>query len=195
MTTKKSAAAALILFALFSAYVPKTLHAEVISSPVIKVGGYHSLLSVPVIRDYPMYMAVPSVGLYAPIQNVGINAKGEMDVPSGKTNNIGWYKYGASPGEQGSAVLDAHVFAAFSKLQYVGPNADVYISMASGKILHFVVSSSTVYPLKGLSSNILFANDGIERMNLVTCAGNLTADRSTYDHRLVVYTTLVETIS
>ena len=139
----------------------------------------------------PARLVIPSLGMDAPIEGVGLNAKGQMAVPSGSSNNVGWYKYGTIPGQVGSAVLDAHVFAAFSKLKNVQPGADVYVITADQRTLHFVVGSKKTFALSHLSSNQLFRPTPSRDLNLITCAGSLTADHSTYDHRLIVYTTLV----
>jgi sortase (surface protein transpeptidase) len=140
----------------------------------------------------PVRLVIPSIGLNARIKGVGANAKGAMVVPSGASKSVGWYKNGVVPGQTGSAVIDAHVFAAFSKLKYLKSGADVYVTMTDGATLHFVVSDAQTYALAALSSKQqLFRPTQSADLNLITCAGSLTKDRSTYDHRLVVYTTLV----
>src|SRR4051812_40469377 len=58
--------------------------------------------------DYPVRLSLPAIGLSDAIIKVGLNAEGEMAVPSGNSSNVGWYKDGTLPGEVGSAVLDAH---------------------------------------------------------------------------------------
>ncbi len=139
----------------------------------------------------PVRVSIPSISLNSPVVGVGQNEKGEMDVPGGKTNNVGWYKYGTVPGNPGSAVLDAHVFAAFSELKYVKKGSDIYVTTADGMKLHFVVSHVQTYALSDLSPETLFAPSGERLLNLITCAGSPTADGSTYTHRLVVYTKFV----
>lgn len=140
----------------------------------------------------PARLVIPSIGLDASIESMGINTEGEIDVPSGTTNSVGWYKYGAKPGQKGAAILDAHVFAAFEKLQYVQAGADMYIITSDNAMLHFVVVKKITYALSQITSEHLFASLAEHSMNLITCAGSLTPDRSTYDSRLVVYTTLMQ---
>ncbi|MBI2474722.1 MAG: class F sortase [Candidatus Taylorbacteria bacterium] len=140
----------------------------------------------------PAELIIPSIGLHSPVVDVGINDKGEMDVPTGTTNNVGWYMYGTIPGELGSAVLDAHVFAAFKNLKDVKVGDSVFVISKAKKLLHFVVEEATVYDLADVPSQKLFnRRDGI-RLNLITCAGELTEDGSTYNKRLIVYARLVE---
>jgi sortase A len=144
-----------------------------------------------VANDYPVWIIAPSISLSSPIQGVGINSKGEMDVPSGKSNNVGWYKHGVMPGSSGTAVLDAHVFAAFKNLSKIKPGNYIYVYMSSGNLLSFRVTNAQTYSLNKLSSSTLFANTTSRQINLITCAGELTRDKSTYTHRLIVSAKLV----
>ena len=77
--------------------------------------------------QYPERLLVPSLDLNVAIQPVGQNSKGEMDVPSGSSSNVGWYKYGTMPGNVGSAVLDAHVFAVFKDLRYLKIGSSIFV--------------------------------------------------------------------
>lgn len=137
-------------------------------------------------------LVIPSIDLDALIIDVGINEKGEMDVPSGKGSDVGWYKFGTKPGEVGSAVIDAHVYAAFARLREVKEGDDIYV-VSKEQTLHFKAHVRVVYPLSDVPRDLLFERSDARRLNLITCAGELTEDRSTYDHRLIVYAVLVET--
>jgi len=141
-------------------------------------------------NDYPVELIIPSIKLDVPIQNVDVNSKGEMDVPDGKTNHVGWFQRGTIPGNTGSAVLDAHVFAAFKNLRYVKVDDDIYVRTKSGAYLHFRAEDSLVYKTAEVPLQQLFNRADASRLNLITCAGKLTPDHSTYDHRLVVYAVL-----
>jgi sortase (surface protein transpeptidase) len=121
---------------------------------------------------------------------MGITEDGALDVPSGTTRNVGWYATGTIPGGKGSAVMDAHVFAAFSALHKLSVGSDIYVVDQNGTKLHFVVSEMRIYALKDVPLQKLFNRSDTARLNLITCAGKLLPDRSTYDHRLVVYATL-----
>ena len=139
----------------------------------------------------PVQLRIPAVGIDAPVQGVGVNQKGEMDVPSGTSDNVGWYKYGPVPGASGSAVIDAHVFAAFAPLKNVRPGDDIYVYMSDGSVRKFVVSDTQVFPLSSLSPNQLFRKTSRSDLNLITCAGSPTLGGTNYSHRLIVYSTLV----
>lgn len=177
MKKRKGALIALILFAILfgssSALLPENAYAAVTSS-------------VTSAEDYPAWIYAPSIRLSSPIERVGITPDGAMDVPDGSTANVGWYEHGVVPGSKGTAVLDAHVFAAFKTLANVKVGGHIYIYMQSGKTYHYVVTKAKTYSLSTLSPTTLFAPTTKEQLNLITCAGQLTADRSTYTKRLIV---------
>ncbi len=141
--------------------------------------------------DYPSTLIIPKIHLNDPIIQVGLTDAGLMAVPSGATSNIGWYKYGTVPGRAGNSVIDAHVFAAFSKLNRLAVGDSIIVDTVSGEKLTFVVIATTIYALADVPEDALFGATDEAHLNLITCAGNLTADHSTYDHRIIVYTKLV----
>jgi LPXTG-site transpeptidase (sortase) family protein len=121
---------------------------------------------------------------------MGTDQTGALEVPDGDTNNVGWYKRGTIPGNVGSAVFDAHVYAAFENLDDLEEGDKIYVITDKNELLRFSVEDAKTFKLSSLSSKTLFGNQGERGLNLITCAGKLTKDKSTYDHRLVVFTTL-----
>ncbi len=143
-------------------------------------------------RATPTRLSIPSIKLKASIVGVGITPEGEMDVPNGKSKNVGWYTGGVTPGEVGSAVLDAHVYAAFGNLRRVQPGDDIYVTNNDGETLHFKVEEAKLTNLKDVSTYFLFERADKPRLNLITCAGKFDKKLNTYTHRLIVYAVLVD---
>ncbi len=139
----------------------------------------------------PTRLEIPAIKLDAPVVGVGVNAKGEMDVPSGTTNQVGWYERGTMPGEVGSAVLDAHVYAAFKNLDQVERGDEVQVIRADGQTLHFKVTQTVRYPVASVPLDRLFNRTDGRHLNLITCAGTWSERLGTYSERLVVYAELV----
>lgn len=140
----------------------------------------------------PVLVSIPSIKLNAPVVEVGLNNKGEMDVPSGDTNDVGWYKHGTVPGNEGSAVLDAHVFAALKNLRYAKVGDSIYVKDAVGATRNFIIRSSMVYRLAEVPRELLFNRTGGKYLHIITCAGSFDKSTNTYDHRLIVYAELVD---
>lgn len=140
----------------------------------------------------PRHLHIPSIDLSSPVIDVGINSKGEMDVPSGKTNHVGWYQYGTVPGDTGSAVLDAHVYAAFKNLKHMRIGDEILVTTEGGETRRFVTRDIVTYRLEDLSPEFLFNRADARRLNLITCAGTWNTARQDYSHRLVVFGEFIE---
>lgn len=141
---------------------------------------------------HPIHILIPSIGVNSPIVEVGVNARGEMDVPDGKTQNVGWYKYGTVPGDIGSAVVDAHVFAAFKKLKHAQVGDIIYVQNGRGETVEFKIISSTVYPRTEVPMEPIFTDASGSYLNLITCEGRYSIRDATYTHRRVVYAERVQ---
>ena len=136
-------------------------------------------------------LVIPSISLDKAIAPVGLTSTGAMDVLN-DPNRVGWYNKGVLPGKVGSAVLDAHVYQAFGKLKYLELGDEIYVTQADGSRLLFRINEIEVYPYTDTAHlGKIFARNDAARLTLITCHGDLTADRSTYTQRLVVFATLV----
>ena len=164
---------------------PATQSATSASAPAVSAP-----VQTPQAKGAPVRVKIPAIGLNAPIVRVGTNSAGEMDVPSGNTNNIGWYSKGVVPGDIGSAVFAAHVFAALGNLHKTELGDEIFVESENGGYQRFVVTKTDVYKLGDLSPDMLFNRKDGRHLHLITCAGTPTSDGSTYTHRLVVYATL-----
>lgn len=141
----------------------------------------------------PWWVYIPSIDLSTSVKGVGIDVKGNMDVPSGRTMEVGWYKYGAVPGANGTAVLDAHNTAAFQDLYMVKEGDEIDVYLTNGEVRKFVVGKAHTYSMTSLSPLTLFApSDGTD-LNLITCAGTLLGNGEA-THRLIVSAELLDEV-
>lgn len=145
----------------------------------------------------PERLVIPSIGVDAFVQDVGITAAGNMATPS-NFSDVGWYRYGPAPGERGSAVIAGHVDNAlglagvFKHLERIEPGDEVIVRTENGVEHRFEVTSVRSYPHDDVPTDILFNPNGARRLNLVTCDGDWLQGSRTYDRRLVVFTKLIE---
>jgi len=206
----------LVTFALFALLSIPTNNSELLAREIIVENGPAQPMlppdtSVPVVEPaidieaaarevestlhpearYPTQIVIPSVQINSWVEQVGVNSAGEMEVPDGTGNNVGWYKFGTVPGENGSAVMDAHVYAAFKKLKNAKIGSSIYVLNAKGETLHFKIISSKVYPVSGVPMNAIFTDASGKYLNLITCEGRFIRSLDTYDKRRVVYAELV----
>ena len=66
------------------------------------------------------------------------------------------------------------------------------VEMRGGERLHFVVTEIGVYPYTDTPTPRIFNEDDAAHLNLITCEGKWVKADKTYDERLVVYTTLLQ---
>lgn len=147
--------------------------------------------------EEPATIRIPRLNIDTKIQQTGLNARGEMGVPTNYTD-VAWYKHGTIPGQRGSAVIDGHVdnglglAGVFKKLQELKKGDDIYVITKTGRELHFIVEEAVAYPYKSVPLEKLFTRADDARLNLITCGGAWIKSEKTYDERFVVYTRLAD---
>jgi LPXTG-site transpeptidase (sortase) family protein len=171
--------------------LPVPLTSEIILPVPTAEAAEPALFPTAANADHSFKLSIPSIKLNAPVVRMGLNTVGDLDVPSGKTNNVGWYKNGTVPGEVGSAVMHAHVYAAFKNLHNVKVGDDVYVEMESGATLHFKITEKKTLPLAQISATEFYNRAQGRELHLITCAGTYSSKTGTYSHRVLVYATLV----
>ena len=83
------------------------------------VGVAHSATRQQPCRPVPTYVRIPRIDLNAPIVPVGFNERDEMASPSDYAQ-VGWWQFGAVPGDYGRAVLAGHVDSPTDKAVFYG---------------------------------------------------------------------------
>lgn len=150
------------------------------------------------IAALPLRLIIPSINVDAAIQLVGTSTKynGAMDVPDNFTD-VGWYKYGTTPGMEGSAVITGHLNgkhlpeAVFFHLNDLAIGAEVTI-LDEAYISHvFKVVKILTYSPNDSTLDIFQSNDEKVKLNLITCEGEWLPQEHQYNKRTVVFTELV----
>lgn len=138
----------------------------------------------------PVRLKIPQLGVDAAIEDVGLTPDEDMEAPSGN-RNVGWYRFGARPGDKGSAVMAGHYGrrgkAVFGRLNELKEGDRLYVEDENGLTATFVVRESRSYDPEADASNVFASNDGESHLNLVTCEGVWDKVSKTYSRRLVVF--------
>jgi LPXTG-site transpeptidase (sortase) family protein len=135
-------------------------------------------------------LSVPAVGVQdAPVEPVGVEPNGEMEIPP--ADEVGWYRFGAAPGEPGSAVLAAHVAydgvdGVFRDLDRVSAGDDVTVAFDDGSSERYRVTEVVTFDKEALPED-LFARDVPERLVLITCGGEFNPSLRSYESNVVAY--------
>lgn len=162
----------------------------------------HIVLKLPLLNqgelvllaDGPVRLLIPTIGVDAVIEHVGVTPQGTMGVPDGPIN-VAWYDLGPHPGEVGSAVIAGHYGtwksgegSVFDNLHKLKKGDRVYVKDNKGVVSSFVVQESRSYDPHGDSSVVFGSNDGKSHLNLITCEGVWDEVTESYSLRLVVFT-------
>ncbi|MEU2443825.1 class F sortase [Streptomyces althioticus] len=139
----------------------------------------------------PARVLVPSVGLDARVEGVGVTPRGDMTVPDDPAV-AGWYRYGPEPGStEGSAVLVGHLdsetgdLGEFAALRDVRAGDTVEVRRAGAEPVTYRVTARTTVPKDELPPSA-FRRSGPPVLTLITCAPPFEPERGGYTANLVV---------
>lgn len=144
----------------------------------------------------PVTLEIPSIGVKAKIENVGLLDNGQMDVPDG-SENVAWYEPGTKPGEAGNAVIAGHVDdlinpAVFFNLHNLKKDDEIFVTDKDGQKITFKVIDKKVFPREDAPIDEIFGFTYRSMLNLITCVGAYDSKTTERAERLVIFTELVE---
>ncbi|EYR62142.1 hypothetical protein N866_11265 [Actinotalea ferrariae CF5-4] len=141
----------------------------------------------------PVGVAVPSIDVAIPVEPVGVQDDGQMEIPP-QAEIGGWYRYGASPADdEGTAVIAAHVdsiasagLGPFARLQDVQVGDPVEVSLADGTTRSFTVTEVRRSPKPSVQWEDVFVRGGGQRLVLITCGGTFDRGAQSYSDNVIV---------
>ena len=147
----------------------------------------------------PVTLSIPAIGLGVTVTDLGLNPDGTVQVPS-DIQQAGWYRLGPSPGQLGSAVILGHIDsyqgpAVFFNLRQLQAGDPVYVTLADGVTVNFVVTSIAMYDKTQFPDQQVYGSNGTSALQLVTCGGTFDPQTGHYLSNLVVYTSFVSATS
>lgn len=150
-------------------------------------------LDIPAVSSGPVptSMAFEAIGISgAPIAPVGVEANGEMEIPG--ANTIGWYSFGPRPGEDGSAVLAAHIAydnqrGVFRFLDDSAVGDTFELDFDDGSRVSYQLVERAQYDKDALPFDRVFAKDGPPVITLISCGGSFQTSIASYEDNIVAY--------
>lgn len=133
---------------------------------------------------------LPSLGLDLTVRATGVTDQGQMSLPADPAV-LGWYRFGAVPGQAGSTVMAGHVdtledgIGPLAALASARPGEAVVVTMPSGRRVDYVVDSIESFDRRALPDEV-FSRTGPPRLRLITCGGEFDPDRGGYQQNVVV---------
>ena len=147
------------------------------------------------VTGQPVSLEIERTGVDAHIEHVGLTDDGAMDVPQ-EWENVGWFEPGTLPGEVGNSVIAGHYDsptgpAVFFELRELEPGDQITVVTDEDEQLTFEVTKTEMVLADDAPLEEIFGSSEDRNLNLITCDGIWDQSANMYDHRLVVYTTLV----
>ncbi len=145
----------------------------------------------------PKRIVVPRARIDAPFTSpLGILESGEVEVPAGY-EEVGYYKYGPTPGEIGPAVVLGHVDsfagpAVFYSLGALEPGDEIFIEREDGSTAVFSVERLERHLQAGFPTKEVYGDLSYPGLRLITCSGVYDNGQARYSHNLIVFARLKE---
>lgn len=151
-----------------------------------------TVLPVRPVVPAPVRIEIPAIDLSSPIDPIGVDAVGRVDVPR-DVSRVGWYRWSPAPGAQeGSSLITAHVdgvdqgAGAFYDLKLLEPGDTAMIERADGSRLEYRVIAREVFNKSVVPLDAIHARSGPHRLTLVTCGGPFDPETLVYTDNVVV---------
>jgi hypothetical protein len=138
----------------------------------------------------PTELLIGDISLWAPVVPVGFEPDGQLQIPD--ETEVGWYRFGSRPGQDGTTVLAAHVtwndtFGPFFDLARLEPGAAIEVGLADGSVREYQVVERAQYGKSELPPERIWTRDGRETLVLITCGGDFNRRIRRYTDNIVIY--------
>ncbi|MFJ4540333.1 class F sortase [Streptomyces tibetensis] len=146
----------------------------------------------PLPRSRATRLLIPYLDLDAPVMDLGLDRDRRLTAPPDDDPKlVGWYRHGASPGEQGTAVAVGHLDtdsgpAVFAGLTELKRGRIIKARRADGRIAVYTVDRIKSYDKAHFPSQEVYGVRGRPELRLITCGGNYDR-RKGYSGNLVVF--------
>ncbi|MFC1421106.1 class F sortase [Streptacidiphilus cavernicola] len=144
-------------------------------------------------RSTPITLALPSIGLTAPLLGLGTDSKGVPELPPfSEPGTAGWLRDSATPGATGTAVLVGHVDtrtgpAVFWNLSAVKPGAAVRVTRLDGSTALFTVDAVRLFARATFPAAQIYAPARDAQLRIITCGGVFDRKRAEYTGNVVLF--------
>ena len=145
----------------------------------------------------PAQVRIPALGVDATVVEVGVEDDGGMEIPE-DVATVGWYRWGPTPGGEGSAVIAGHVDSrtqgrgAFFDLRRLDVGDVIEVTYDDGSTTSFVVQGRDTVDKEVIPLDDVFQRDGAPRLTLITCGGEFDYGTRHYESNVVVVATPID---
>jgi hypothetical protein len=138
----------------------------------------------------PVRIRIKAIGVDAPIDRVGLASDGSMETPD--FGRAGWYGEGPKPGQDGPAVVVAHVDSktgpdVFARLKSLPKGAKIQVTDKAGKVHEFVARSKRQTDKDKLPTRAIWGPTDGPALRLITCGGEFDRRSGHYTANITVF--------
>jgi LPXTG-site transpeptidase (sortase) family protein len=139
----------------------------------------------------PVTVAIPSIGVIAPVTRLGLEGDGTLEVPESFTET-GWWSGGVKPGQSGPAVIVGHVDsdtgpAVFANLDEVERGDVVQVSRADGSSVDFEITRTEEHEKADFPTTKVYGGTLDPELRLLTCGGEFDESKGHYERNVIVW--------
>lgn len=146
----------------------------------------------------PASIQIDSIGVSAPIIQVGVTSQGAIDAPLDNVH-AGWYNKSAKPGGTGSVFIDGHYGTrtdkgVFHNLSNTKSGQEIKIKNGAGQEFKYRIVSVKTLPVDQVDMAEALRPARISRQSLtiITCAGQYNIGNNSYNQRTIVYAEYIQ---
>jgi hypothetical protein len=147
----------------------------------------------------PTRLLIPSIGVRAPVQEVGLGPDGSIAIPAVNfLNEAGWYNQGPTPGQYGPAILVGHVDtkdkpAVFARIRELKPGAKIEVTRRDRQVAVFEVNSVETFSKTKIPMDRIYNDFSRPGLRLITCGGRWIGGELGYADNIVAFASLIST--
>jgi sortase (surface protein transpeptidase) len=144
----------------------------------------------------PRYIDIGKMGVHARVFPMGVDSKNQLRSPA-NVHDAGWYNGSSLPGQAGAMLVDGHVSSwdtngVFYGLEKLAKGDKVTVTRGDGKVFTYTVVKNERYAANkvNMAALMVSANTALPGLNIISCAGAVTAGTNEFEERQVVYAVL-----
>ena len=147
-------------------------------------------------KSLPVKLRIPELSIDSSfVAPLGLLPDGEVEVPDSYTE-VGWYKFGPTPGELGPAVILGHVDsyqgpAVLFSLGQLEIGQKIFIDREDGTTAVFEVTELERPRQSAFPTAQVYGDIDHSGLRIITCSGIYVRGTQRYTHNLIVYAKLV----
>jgi hypothetical protein len=148
-------------------------------------------------RSEPARIDIPTLDVHATVAPVGVGSDGAVGIPPlSRPHLTGWYRYGPSPGEVGSAVILGHVDsfasgkAVFYDLGRLTSGQEIAVTRRDHTVATFKVDAVSAFSKSMFPTSSVFGHVDYPGLRLITCGGPFDSGSGSYRDNIIVFASL-----